>query len=747
MKNRVFPTLLMSLLLSTLSLTNTLAQDYTQRNLPEGAKARLGKGGINDIQLSPDNTCLAIASSIGIWLYDVRTRAQTAPLIRYDKDTTVSQMIFSPDSKMLAISTHDKTLQLWNPSTGENLLTFSKSSGPFIFLEFSVDGKTLVSQNLNGTVWFWDLTTGEQLKTLSPKRPKIRLGKDRILHLAADAFVDRIGSVTFAVGNKDSTISIQDGRTGREIRKLIVQTDDNSSLPIQSPEPYTYKNEIIDGQPAMKWVNGLNFSPNGKTLVNGIDYRIARWSGWSGRSGPTELWDVETGEQLAVLPYGINVTFLGDGETLAIIKSGECTIWDVATRRKIAGFPKSRHVLFSGDGKTLAIIENDGYTLWDLATHSEIAVHSPVIEWFEVFPERFMLSQDGTILVTADENGTVALWETKNTKQLRALITGYTAPFKGLVFTHDGKTVVSGDSTGKIQLWNIQTGTKQSTIKTKAGDNGIRGLALARDNVTLTTVRDRDISQWNITTGQQVTNHIIPNIHLPRGASSFDDGTSFELKGFTFTSNSQKLVIKNLQRREIRAWDAISEVWDLTVGRAPRRLTRVAGQWGPLALTPDGNTLAIQSDSWNAADLWDTRTGERIATFKASKNWMDKLSAWFNHTRVYALVFAHDGKTLAVGTRNKHIQLWNVTDHQHIGSLDGHKHVVCELAFSPDGKTLASGDTGGKIHLWELSTRRHLATFDGHKGYVRTLAFAPDGKTLASISDDGTILLWNVPMK
>ena len=746
-------TMILLLLILTLFLSNTFAQDYTQRNLPEGAKARLGKGVISDIQLSPDNTRLAITSSIGIWLYDVSTRAKTTPLVRYDKHT-ISQMAFSPDSKTLAMSTHDKTLQLWNANTGENLLTFSTSGGPFISLKFSADGKRLVSQNWNGTVWFWDLTTGEQLNTLSPKRPKIRLGKDRVLHLAADAFVDRKGSVTFAVGNKDGTISIQDGPTGREIRKLIVQADDSSALPIQSRRPYTYENEIIEGQPTMKWVNGLNFSPDGKTLVNGISYQIARWDGSSrARTGPTELWDVETGEQLAVLPYGIGATFSGDGKTLALkVISGksECVIWDIATRRKIAEFPQTLNVRFSGDGKTLAIIDNDGYTLWDIATRNGIAVHSPVIEWFEFSPERFLLSQDGTILVTADGNGTVALWETKNTKQLRALITGYAAPFKGLAFTHDGKTLVSGDSTSKIQLWDIQAGTKQSTIKakTKRGHNGIRGLALATDKVTLTTVSDRDISQWNITTGQQVTDHIIPNIHLSRSGSSFDDGTSFKLKGFAFTPNSQKLVIRNLQRQAIRVWDSTSEVWDLTIGRAPRRLTGVAGQWGPLALTPDGNTLATQSNSWNAVDLWDTRTGKRIATFKASKNWMDELSAWFNHTRVYALGFAHDGKTLAIGTGNKHIQLWNVTDQQHIGSLEGHKHVVCELAFSPDNTILASGDSGGKIHLWELPTRQHLTTFDGHKGYVRTLAFAPDGKTLASISGhDGTIFLWNVPTK
>ena len=80
MKTSVLYILLTILLLSTLFLTNTFAQDYTQLSLPEGAKARIGKGVITDIQISPDNTRLAIASSIGVWFYDVSTKAQTAHL-------------------------------------------------------------------------------------------------------------------------------------------------------------------------------------------------------------------------------------------------------------------------------------------------------------------------------------------------------------------------------------------------------------------------------------------------------------------------------------------------------------------------------------------------------------------------------------------------------------------------------------------------------------------------------------------
>ena len=56
----------------------TFAQDYTQVNLPEGAKVRLGKGSIYEIAYSPDGARLAVASSIGIWLYDTQTYQEIA---------------------------------------------------------------------------------------------------------------------------------------------------------------------------------------------------------------------------------------------------------------------------------------------------------------------------------------------------------------------------------------------------------------------------------------------------------------------------------------------------------------------------------------------------------------------------------------------------------------------------------------------------------------------------------------------
>ena len=69
----LFSIVLTFIFVSTLFLPITFAQDYQTWGLPDGAKARLGKGSINEIAYSPDGTWLAVASSIGIWIYDAHT--------------------------------------------------------------------------------------------------------------------------------------------------------------------------------------------------------------------------------------------------------------------------------------------------------------------------------------------------------------------------------------------------------------------------------------------------------------------------------------------------------------------------------------------------------------------------------------------------------------------------------------------------------------------------------------------------
>lgn len=74
----------------------------------------------------------------------------------------------------------------------------------------------------------------------------------------------------------------------------------------------------------------------------------------------------------------------------------------------------------------------------------------------------------------------------------------------------------------------------------------------------------------------------------------------------------------------------------------------------------------------------------------------------------------------------------------------GHSNNVTSVVFSADGKTLASGSSDETVKLWDVSTGTELHTLDGHSNAVESIAFSPDGKTLASGSGDKTIKLWDV---
>jgi hypothetical protein len=78
-------------------------------------------------------------------------------------------------------------------------------------------------------------------------------------------------------------------------------------------------------------------------------------------------------------------------------------------------------------------------------------------------------------------------------------------------------------------------------------------------------------------------------------------------------------------------------------------------------------------------------------------------------------------------------------------TLFGHTSWVTSVAFSPDGQTLASGSWDATIRLWDVATGQSRGEpLQGHTYPVYSVAFSPDGQTLASGSWDATIILWNI---
>src|SRR5688572_21484896 len=66
------------------------------------------------------------------------------------------------------------------------------------------------------------------------------------------------------------------------------------------------------------------------------------------------------------------------------------------------------------------------------------------------------------------------------------------------------------------------------------------------------------------------------------------------------------------------------------------------------------------------------------------------------------------------------------------------------IAYAPDGQTLATGSSDGVVKLWDVTTGKERQTLHGHRGNVCSVAFAPDGNTLATGSLDQTVRVWDV---
>ncbi|MBD2777731.1 serine/threonine-protein kinase [Iningainema tapete] len=150
-----------------------------------------------------------------------------------------------------------------------------------------------------------------------------------------------------------------------------------------------------------------------------------------------------------------------------------------------------------------------------------------------------------------------------------------------------------------------------------------------------------------------------------------------------------------------------------------------------VALSPDGKTLA--SGSWDTTlQLWDLATGKKLNTLEG------------NSGRLYTVSISSDGNTVASGSGQNTIKLWNLVTKQELGILQGHSNAVKSITFSQDGQTLVSGNFDGSIKVWNLSTRQEIKTLQGHSQQVKSVAISSDGKTLVSGSGDNSIKLWNI---
>src|SRR5262249_32639667 len=172
----------------------------------------------------------------------------------------------------------------------------------------------------------------------------------------------------------------------------------------------------------------------------------------------------------------------------------------------------------------------------------------------------------------------------------------------------------------------------------------------------------------------------------------------------------------------------VTNLWALATGEPAIWLESHQEAIGTLALSPDGKTLTTGSGGEQSVRVWELNAGKE-------RQRLDLGGA--EGLALQAVAVSGDGQTLAVAgstwSKAQGLQpvLWlaEAATGKRLRALEGHRSRVLAVAFSPDSKTLASGDNERNVCLWETGTGRRLHHLE-HEGEVGGLTFSPTSKVL-----------------
>lgn len=652
------------ILLVSILLLNSNAQDTTYVGLPEDAIARLGKGGINIMRFSPDGSHLTVGTDIGLWLYNVSNGEETA--LYPDQIGHIHAIDFSPDGKMIASGgSGNPAIQLWDIEKRTLLseLSFTKRRDSVNTIAFSEDGNTLIHLHNSGLITHWDVESNERL-----------YDTEHIAPYTAAAFSSHRDNIV--TGNRDGKIRFWHTK---DVKKQV-----NEKRDLNLDE--VFKNRLNDFKENVdREIWSVAFSPDGTTVATGsFDNSVRIWN--------TEDSKIKTtlkghNEWILSVAFSRNGDVLASGDAEGIIK-----LWDITTEQELntlKGHTSGICALtYSPDGKSLASGSYDGtIRFWNYNTGKLISnFTTDHKKWIT----QLAFTDEDTILTSASYNGTIDVWNLVTNRILTSYSRGKNHLSSVVKLSPDTVYIPMDSSTGSIfafnpyndgfrgsgkggygniEIWNMQADELLSGPWQDMYNSGYTFAFSSDYNILAVLDKQQGIRAWNINTGQE--------------AFLFPLNTYYSGR-MQFSPDSKLLTLSSRSEERTYIWD-VTSLQEIT----PPEMKET-------------KALAISRDSKLIAAGYN----DRIVLWDLTPNGMKKQSTIIDIKISQILEISPDKQILLTTKSNNmdmehQIQLWDANNGTDLGTLMGHTEEITTLTFSINGKTLASGSRDGTILLWD----------------------------------------------
>ncbi|MEO6390516.1 MAG: serine/threonine-protein kinase [Pyrinomonadaceae bacterium] len=275
----------------------------------------------------------------------------------------------------------------------------------------------------------------------------------------------------------------------------------------------------------------------------------------------------------------------------------------------------------------------------------------------------------------------------------------------------DGNLAASAGGDNYVRLWRVNQSNLPVVLT--GHTKTVRTVAISPDGKTVASGSDdQTIRLWNAADGsflRDIKGHT---------------GWVFDLM---FSPDGQTLVSASGDKT-VRLWQVSDGTLQRTI-RIPDTMELI------VSISADLQNLAVFQPSLMRVRIWSIAKNSLVVELSDA------------NFEVSGGAFSPDGRTLALGSKDGELGLYETTNGKLLRTLAGSKGRTGSVVFDPSGQLVAAGYEDGSICLWRADDGKLLKTLKGHSKFVLTLAFSGDDRVLASGGDDKTLRLWEIQAK